>query len=116
MFNQIMHSRSDLGFLGLLIRSLYVLCCTFKQVHAKCFLYFIYYLYILIYAWGFKYLIFGISYIRTMRVWPVNIAPFSTCRSIVCKTGEVSCPLYTRVWVPLGWGGWVYTCVLNVNI
>ena len=52
----------------------------------------------------------GISY---KHMWPVNIAPFSMCRPIVCKTGEVSCPLYTRVWVPLGWGGWVYTCVLN---
>ena len=29
----------------------------------------------------------------------------------MCKTGEVSCPLYTRVWMPLGWGGWVYTCI-----
>ena len=50
-----------------------------------------------------------------MHMWPVNIAPYSMCRSIMCKTGEVSCPLYTRVWVPLGWGGWVYTCILTTN-
>ena len=46
-----------------------------------------------------------VSYIRTMS-W--LIAPYSMCRSIMCK--EVS-----SVWVPLVWGGWVYTyiCVLN---
>ena len=89
---------------------MYYVVCTFTQVQAKCFLYFIYYLYWAVHSGDVQP-----NHAQYRVIWDLGIACICVCTwgifhqlfvwcsiqlgSIMYKTGKVSSPVHTCLWV-----------------